>query len=259
MTDTFFKEIEKIKSEAKKTYRKFIKTTPSGISTIEGNHQFDFNKIEIDRQWLEDYAEKLILILKEFEEEGFSESFQESLRKKYLPLEVLIKKAYHTDWDYLEGLAKNIEVEKEALYFFGVELGKPVYELYAESLKDNLDLDNWGEGICPVCGSPPALAYLREEDGKRILWCRFCETQWSFKRLKCPFCNNEDQNSLKYFFTDKKDFYRVDICDRCRSYIKTIDQRKMPNPDKLLLYHESMQTLFLDLLAKKEGYSNALV
>ncbi|MDH4222030.1 MAG: formate dehydrogenase accessory protein FdhE [candidate division Zixibacteria bacterium] len=259
MTDTFLNEIEKIKAEAKKSYRNIMKIIPSNISTIKNKHQIDLNRIEMDRLWLENYAEKVILVLKEFTGESVAENLQDGLRKKYVHLEVLVKKVYNSDWNYLDNLAKKTGVEKEELYFLGLELGKPVYELYAEVLKDKLDLDNWGKGFCPVCGSPAALSYLRKEDGKRILWCQFCETQWSFMRLKCPFCSNEDQKSLRYFFTEEKDFYRVDVCDKCKSYIKTIDQRKMPHPNELSLYRESMQTLFLDLLAERDGYSSLSV
>ena len=265
MLNDLFQEIDKVKTEAQKNYKmgniKINQSQDAFAKATASQYLIDFKNIEIDKIWLEDYFKKIIFILEKFEEEDevLAKNLKEGFGKNNLDLEVLVKKVFSLDSNYLMILAKKLELEKEDLYFLGLELGKPVYRVYAEKLKGKIDRDNWGKGNCPVCGSPPALGYLRKEDGKRILWCQFCETEWSFMRLKCPFCSNEDQNSLRYFFTEEKSFYRVDVCDRCKKYLKTIDQRKMPDPDKLLLYRESIQTLFLDLLAKKDGYLNVFV
>lgn len=73
-------------------------------------------------------------------------------------------------------------------------------------------------------------------------------------RLKCPFCSNDDQKTLRYFFTDEDDPHRVYVCDRCKRYLKTVDQRKMENPEDLDLVWENLSTLSMDLVAQKEGF-----
>lgn len=259
MINDFYQEIEKLRVKFKKNYKKGEIKIDQGID--QSKALTDFKNIEFDREWLAAYFEKVVLTLEKFagENQGSGERLREGLEKKYLDLVTLVKKVFSSDLNYLNALGQKLGLDKEDLFFLGLQLGKPVFELYADELKGKINLSNWGKGYCPVCGSPPAFAYLRKEDGKRILWCQFCETEWSFMRLKCPFCSNEDQNSLRYFFTEEESFYRVDVCDRCKKYLKTIDQRKMPDPDKLLLYRESIQTLSLDLLAKKDGYLNAFV
>lgn len=255
MLNNFLQEIDKIKIEAQENYKKEkieIKPRSSNLQYL-----IDFRDIKIDQKWLNEYFVKFISTWEKFggNEEKVVERLRQVFEQKNLDLEQLVKKVVSSDSDYLMGLAKKIQLEKETLSFLGLELGKPVFELYAEKFRDKLDIDNWEKEYCPLCGSRPAFAYLRKEDGKRILWCQFCETKWSFLRLRCPFCSNEDQDNLRFFFTDEESPYRVDVCEKCNKYIKTIDQRKMQNPDKLSLSLENVQTFFLDLLAEKEGYS----
>jgi len=259
MLNNFIREIDKIKIEAQQNYKKEkIEINPSSSYS---QYLIDFRDIDIDQKWLNEYFIKFISTWEKFEgdEDRVAERLRQGFEQKDLDLEQLVKKVVSSDSNYLMELAEKLQLEKETLSFLGLELGKPVFELYAEKFKDKLDLDNWEKEYCPLCGSLPAFAYLREEDGKRILWCRFCETKWSFLRLKCPFCSNEDQDSLRYFFTEEGSPYRVDVCEKCNKYIKTIDQRKMQNPDELSLSLENMQTYYLDLLAEKDGYSNPLV
>jgi len=124
-----------------------------------------------------------------------------------------------------------------------------------------VDLENWLEGSCPVCGSHPSIEKLRRDDGKRIMRCGFCGTEWHFKRIMCPFCANDDHNSLRYFFVEEgpskgRNAFRVDVCDKCKTYIKTLDERKLPESEKVDLYLENMNTIYLDILAQNDGYQS---
>ena len=100
------------------------------------------------------------------------------------------------------------------------------------------------------------MAKLRRDDGKRILECSLCNTNWPFMRVKCPFCYNDDKDSLRFFFVDEKSPYRVDVCDTCKRYIKTIDERKLPKNQEVVMVVEDIATSYLDILAEKEKYGN---
>jgi len=259
----FCQELEKVKMETKREYNAGkIKIDQAEIEKriSQSQHLIDLRNIEIDKKWLENLFREYLLILKRFKKEDGEviEKIEESFEKKELDLEVLVKRVFSSDSDYLQILAKKLTLEVEDLHFLGLHLGNPIFELYAGKLKKKIDQEKWLKGSCPVCGSSPAMAYLRKDDGKRILWCQFCGTGWSFMRLKCPFCSNEDQKTLRYFFTDEKEPRRVYVCDECKKYVKTIDQRKMEKPEELDLHWESADTLFLDFLARKEGYSNVV-
>lgn len=106
-------------------------------------------------------------------------------------------------------------------------------------------------GVCPVCGSAPGMATL-EKEGKRFLTCHFCRYAWNVPRTLCPFCGNEDQKEMKYFYSDEEPEYRVNTCDHCQTYLKTVDTRKL---DRILyLPLEQAATLHLDLMAQEKGY-----
>jgi len=70
-------------------------------------------------------------------------------------------------------------------------------------------------------------------------------------RMICPFCNNQEQESLHYFYAEGEDAYRIDLCDKCNQYIKTLDLRKMEESDPPL---EDLATVHLDILASQKGY-----
>jgi FdhE protein len=103
----------------------------------------------------------------------------------------------------------------------------------------------WQKPGCPVCGSPPVLSIL-DADGNRNLICEFCWSQWGVPRIRCPFCLETDSRKLHYKSTDQEKEYRIDVCDSCRSYVKTVDIRELDRPFYAPL--ESIVTAHLDVL-----------
>ncbi len=256
-----YQELERVKTKAQKEYKgAMIKIDQIEIEkrTAQSQYLIDFKNIEMDKKWLERLFKEYLLILKGFKKENGKviRKLEQGFEQNALDLEILVKKVFCFDSGYLEALAQRLNLKIGDLFFLGLQLGNPVFELYAGKLRERIDSDKWLKGYCPVCGSSPAMAYLRKDDGKRILWCQFCGTRWSFLRLKCPFCSNEDQNTLRYFFAEGNDSYRTYICDKCKKYVKTIDQRKMKEDENLDLGWKNSETLALDFLAQKEGYSN---
>ncbi len=108
----------------------------------------------------------------------------------------------------------------------------------------------WNEGFCPLCGSPPMMSRL-EKEGQRTLACGLCHHEWNFPRMECPFCRNQDQNSLFYLFDEREEGYRIYACRRCQGYIKAVDARVLEKPAPLIL--ENLVTLHLDMLAQEKG------
>ncbi len=254
-----YRQLEKVKAEARERYNEGgvrIDRADLQERIVQSRYLIDFKELEIDREWLAGLFREYLLTLKKLTEDAeVVHKLEQGFQRGELDLQELVKKVFGFDSDYLETWARKLGVEVEDLFYWGLRLGTPVFELYAARLKEKIDSDKWSKGYCPVCGSPPAMAYLRHDDGKRILWCRFCGTQWSFLRLKCPFCSNEDQDTLRYFFTDEEGPYRVYVCDKCKKYVKTIDQRKLKEQARLDLAWEDMETITLDVLAQKDGYS----
>lgn len=127
----------------------------------------------------------------------------------------------------------------------------PFYISFAEAVREEIDLALWSEGCCPVCGQNPGMAMLNEE-GARILECRFCCTRWQFARLECPFCRNRDPQLLRYFYADVYPGRRVQVCERCKSYLKTVVVKEVGR--EVILDLEDIFTIELDHVARREGF-----
>jgi FdhE protein len=140
----------------------------------------------------------------------------------------------------------------ETVFLFLIQNSlRPTLESRMEQLQTEINMESWLKGYCPICGSLPQLSLLKEEAGKRYLLCSYCGYQWRIDRLICPFCNNNEQEFLHYFYSEEEEAYRIDLCDKCHHYIKTIDLRKIEESDPVL---EDLATLHLDLLASNKGY-----
>jgi FdhE protein len=170
--------------------------------------------------------------------------------------DLLYKKLLESDDDYFQKVAHELGIEKRVLTFFVYTSVKPSLAVCARKLSSHLaSLDAWPKGICPVCGNFPGLATL-EEKGERWLFCSFCWTKWHVQRIFCAFCENEDQQTLHYFYTETESEYRVDTCDKCKNYLKTVDLRKIERVFYPPL--EQVSTLHLDMKAGEMGYQNPM-
>ena len=106
---------------------------------------------------------------------------------------------------------------------------------------------------CPFCAELPVAAVLKPEGegGKRHLLCSMCFTQWSFRRLLCPHCGEEDRDQLPVYTVKEFPHVRIEACDSCKCYVKsvdlTVDGRAVAEVDELA-------TVALDLWAAENSY-----
>jgi FdhE protein len=114
-------------------------------------------------------------------------------------------------------------------------------------------------GRCGFCGGPPWIAFRRIDaagegaDGAaRHLGCALCGGDWLFVRGRCPGCAEEDPRQLPVFSADAHPNVRLEACESCRGYLKsidlTLDARPIPEVDDLL-------SLSLDLWAAEQGFT----
>lgn len=126
---------------------------------------------------------------------------------------------------------------------------------YAESLADHGKAHPSPTRMsnCPFCSARPLVGVLRQEgDGaKRSLICSVCSTEWACGRLVCPSCGEEAVDKLSVYTTALFDYIRVETCDTCSHYIKTVDLTKnglaVPVVDELA-------TIPLNFWAYEHGY-----
>ncbi len=159
------------------------------------------------------------------------------------------------DFESLMIAAFSYDEDIDALNMFIVTNAiKIILNIVADRFRDSIDDSQWLHGYCPMCGALPLMARLQKEDGKRLLHCSMCSAQWPFVRIKCIYCGTEDQNDLRFFWADDSSPYRVDVCDECKGYIKTVDERKIQGDMELNHFIEDINTAYLDILAAEEGY-----
>ena len=225
-----------------------------------GEPLLDFEGLSVDENALEEIFGEICAVLGKYgkEEVSGASRIREAVGAGRVLLKDLVNAAIGGDAEYFERLCAEENVDREALLFLARETGRPLFELCAAQVRAEVDLEEYEGGSCPVCGNPPALAKLSREEGQRILWCAFCGTEWRYPRVQCPFCSNDDHDTLGYFFFDEETPYRVDVCEKCRRYMKTVDERKIPETKEVNLPEVHMVTSDLDVIAEQEGYESLL-
>lgn len=107
---------------------------------------------------------------------------------------------------------------------------------------------------CPYCGGA-AIASTRRappdaEAGMRLLHCALCALEWKINRICCPACGEEDPYKLPIYSSDPHPNVRIEACETCHRYVKsidlTLDARPIAEVDDLL-------SLSMDLWAMEEG------
>lgn len=85
-----------------------------------------------------------------------------------------------------------------------------------------------------------------------MLVCALCGGEWLFGRILCPACGEEDPRKLPIFQNEKYPGVRLETCETCHRYVKTIDMsedaRPIPEIDDLV-------SISMDLWAIEEGFT----
>jgi formate dehydrogenase accessory protein FdhE len=129
---------------------------------------------------------------------------------------------------------------------------------YAESLERDRPADETSAfpSLCPLCGARPLLGVLRPEGdgGKRFLLCSFCLKEWEFRRIFCSTCAEETESKLPVYVAEQFPYIRVEACETCKFYLRTIDLTKDGNAVPLV---DDLAAIPLSLWAEEHGYSRA--
>lgn len=136
-------------------------------------------------------------------------------------------------------------------HFFARAMLQPYMERLVS--RNNIPSSQTEARRCPYCGEEPQAGVLRGEgDGaKRSLLCSMCSSEWQFRRLLCPACGEEKNDRLPVYIAAQFEHVRVEACDTCNVYIKSVDLTKnglaVPCVDEIA-------TVSLDLWAAENGY-----
>jgi formate dehydrogenase maturation protein FdhE len=112
---------------------------------------------------------------------------------------------------------------------------------------------------CPFCGGAPWIGWRRSEPGQpgaegaqRRLGCGLCGGDWPVHRILCPSCGEADPVKLPVFQSEAHAAVRIEACESCRRYVKSIDltqdARPIPEVDDLV-------SVAMDLWAADQGFT----
>jgi formate dehydrogenase accessory protein FdhE len=107
---------------------------------------------------------------------------------------------------------------------------------------------------CPLCGGQPLLGVLRPEGdgGKRRMMCSFCSQEWDFRRIYCHACGEADEKKLPVYVAEQFPHIRVEACETCKVYVRTIDLTKDGNAVPVV---DDLAAIPLSLWAQEHGYT----
>lgn len=135
-------------------------------------------------------------------------------------------------------------------------LAQAFLQPYAELMRSRTDLSpaRTNYAVCPFCHRKPGFGILRQmgEGASRSMVCAFCSAEWDLRRIVCPGCGEENEKQLPIYTADLFDYIRVECCDTCKTYIKTIDLTKKGNAEPMV---DELASAPLDLWAHERGYA----
>jgi FdhE protein len=135
--------------------------------------------------------------------------------------------------------------------FFARAYLQPIAEYLACASK--LQISGYTGSLCPVCGGKAQVGVLRPEGegGKRSLVCSCCATEWDIRRILCPNCAEEDHSKLPRFSAEDFPHVRVEACETCKRYLKSID---LTTNGLAIPVVDEIAAAPLDVWATEQGY-----
>jgi FdhE protein len=141
-------------------------------------------------------------------------------------------------------------------------IGWAFLQPYAEHLADHTERSEGAERaeiqgtppLCPLCSGRPQVGVLRPlgDGAKRSLVCSLCATEWEYRRIVCPACGEENVDKLPVYIAEELGHVRVEACDTCHHYIKTIDLTKNGRAVPVV---DELAAIPLNLWAAEKGYA----
>jgi len=178
-----------------------------------------------------------------------------AMEKEHLNLKDCMKALLKGQEKKINEIALQLETQPLILKFILDQLMKPFLEKRIEGTQSLIQTLPWHKGYCPLCGSLPDLSLLKGVEGQwwlRWLRCSLCGYEWRFMRPRCPFCENDDLETMALYFVQGLWHERAELCYKCNRYIINIDTRKFT--EEVVMEVAAKGVLYLDILAQGKGF-----
>jgi FdhE protein len=112
-------------------------------------------------------------------------------------------------------------------------------------------------GVCPCCGSLPAVSVIgasSELPGRRYLHCSLCHTEWHLTRAQCSACDAGESAVAYQQIEGGNGLVQAETCDVCKCYLKVVRRDKDAAADAVA---DDLATLALDILVDEAGFTRS--
>lgn len=209
--------------------------------------------ILVEEKELEQILDSILPVLKRHSiNETELVKFEDFYDKRKISLKKMIENVLLRNMSNWNEMSQRYSIAGDFLFEISEYIAMPYLELCSEYFTKKLKNGSWRRATCPICGNPPSMALLQEDLNERIMWCHLCDTEWTYVDKVCPFCGNSELKSIKHIFPPVNSPHRIDACDKCGYFIKTIDERLISTPPKFVI--ENLRTKNLEIIALSKGY-----
>ncbi|PKL37553.1 MAG: hypothetical protein CVV44_14485 [Spirochaetae bacterium HGW-Spirochaetae-1] len=245
-----------------KTGETFIADMNESVATFFRKETFPF--IDVDKisfpeailKQLIGSLDELLVIIKNTYEGVKLDSLSELFSRNHLLINDTARLALKGDLSKLKEIADEAKIGTDEFIFITLNWLKPLFAAMREHFFHDVDTTEWLQPQCPFCGFHADMGKIVEgRDNVRLLHCGFCDNEWKFTRLTCAVCANEDAQAQGYFTESDEAIHRIDYCDTCRGYIKTLRIPKKYDESRYDLTVENIITGHLDASAIDKGYN----
>lgn len=147
-------------------------------------------------------------------------------------------------------LAAELKVRLPAILLLIQNMTRIILEIRAKQI--DWEKREWEKGYCPLCGTFPVIAMIKEKIAERWLHCAACSHDWKFDRFICPYCEHEGQKEVSYFFIEGKEQESAFTCDSCKRYLVTLNRVSDINLRDLDI--SSIALIHMDVMMQDKGF-----
>lgn len=161
-----------------------------------------------------------------------------------------------SDTEGIARAASEIGIGTDDCAFIAANLSRPLLTVWRE--KTPIPDGGEPDSHCPFCGHQAGMSILvAGAEGGRYLCCTLCGNRWRYKRIACAVCGNEDASRLIALSLEEDPRLRLDCCETCGSYLKTVSLDRAPAEDWPDAFVEDILSAHLDTSALTAGYRRA--
>ncbi|NWG10988.1 formate dehydrogenase accessory protein FdhE [Candidatus Bathyarchaeota archaeon] len=193
-------------------------------------------------------SKKVVRAFEEWKPDGGLRNLLNSVESGRIDLPRIVDAILKEDVISIKNFAAELGTQPTLLFYVISILIQPCLEEIARKVNVSFS-DRWWQPFCPVCGRTPTVARIRNR--KRYLVCTFCGAEYLSDYFVCVHCGNKDPYTLKYLVPKEQSEFQIDFCNKCKHYLKVIDETKLKESIPKGL--EDLLTLNLDLIAKDAG------